>query len=253
MRVGILGFGNMGSAFGRCLKEAIVYDINEEKKKLALSLGLGVANDLEFLKGESELILVAVKPKDKGVLENFKDYQGVIVSIMAGVSIKEIEKLCGRKKIVRFMPNINVLVGEALIGYSKNELVDENLLEEVLKTFKNCGSFVEVREELMDSFTALCGSSPALIFELIDALILAGLREGFDYKTSREIAVQILLGSAKLVKEFEGEVRSLTFKVVSPAGTTAEMLTELERRAFKSSIVEAVRKATQRAKELSKR
>ena len=104
MRIGIIGFGNMGSAFGEGLKksaEVVAFDTDASKREKALEMGIGWAKDLEFLVANSDLLLLAVKPKDAGkVLENLRGkMEGkILVSIVAGLSLKKIEELLGRER-----------------------------------------------------------------------------------------------------------------------------------------------------------
>lgn len=259
MRIGIAGYGNMGSAFAKALSEkvgkenVVVYDVQKEKVELALKDGFAVAKDLYFLTDQSDVIILAVKPRDiRGVLEEIKERIGdrVLVSIAAGIEIGYIEGIVGRKKIVRLMPNINVLVGRGTIAVVRNSEVGDEEYEDLKEILSACGSLHEIPESLFDSFTALAGSSPAFIFEFIDALALAGVREGFSYEKALEIVLDTILGSAQLIKERGGNPNEWITKVTSPGGTTIEGIAYLERKGFRGTVIRCVERTSEKAKKL---
>ena len=260
MRVGIVGYGNMGSAFAKALSRSVdrenitVFEISSERRKKALEEGFAVARDLYFLVEGSDLVLLAVKPKDlKGVLEEIKDGIGdrILVSIAAGVDIKSIESVVGEdRKIVRMMPNINVMVGRGTIAVAQNGRLSEEEFAQVLNVFSVCGSLYEVPEDLFDSFTALAGSSPAFIFSFVDALAMAGVKEGFGYEQALRIVLDTLSGSAHFLKELGGNPNEWITRVTSPGGTTVEGIAYLERKGFKGIVMRCVEKTTEKARRL---
>jgi len=260
MRVGIVGYGNMGSAFAKAISGSlgregiIVFEINQGRVEEALRDGFGVSRDIHFLIKESNLILIAVKPKDvRGVLNEIKDslQDKVLVSIAAGIDTKTIEDIVGKdKKVIRMMPNINVLVGRGTIGIAKNGNVSEEEFLRVLELFSNCGTFYEIPEELFDSFTALAGSSPAFVFSFVDALAMAGVREGFSYDQALKIVLDTLVGSSLLVKELGGNPNEWITRVTSPGGTTVEGIAYLERKGFRGIVMRCVEKTSEKAKKL---
>jgi len=260
MRIGIVGYGNMGSAFAKALSRSVgkeniaVFEISTDKREKALEEGFGVASDVRFLAQESDLVLLAVKPKDvKGVLEEIKEYLNgkILVSIAAGVDIETITGVVGEdKKIIRMMPNINVLVRKGTIAVARNGRMPEEEFLSVLDLFSTCGSLYEIPEELFDSFTALAGSSPAFIFSFVDALAMAGVREGFGYEEALKIVLDTLLGSASLLKELGGNPNEWTTRVTSPGGTTVEGIAYLERKGFKGIVMRCVEKTSEKAKRL---
>jgi len=249
MRVGIIGFGNMGSAFGEGLKrsaEVVAFDTDASKKEKALEMGIGWAKDLEFLVANSDLLLLAVKPKDAGkVLESLRGkMEGkILVSIVA-------EELLGREKVIRCMPNLAVAVGKGAIAYVCNELVEERDEENFKESFSKCGSLHKVEEVLMDAFTALAGSGPAFVMKFISALCLAGVREGFSYQQAKDIVLDTIEGTVLMLRTFGGHPEEWISKVASPSGTTIEGIKVLEERAFSGILMECIRETTNRCKQL---
>ena len=259
MRIGIVGFGNMGQAFALCLSKKVgkenivVYDVDQTKRQIAVENGFAFASDIKFLIDTSDLIIIAVKPKDaKSVLRALKNAKNkVILSIMAGVGIFDIEEEVGEdKKIVRVMPNLGVAVGSGVMAITDNGKIKEeerNKVEEILIT---CGSLYRIDERLFDSFTALAGSGPAFVFEFVDGLTLAGVREGFNYEQALRIVIDTLIGSGKLLKELGGNPNEWIARVSSPGGTTVEGIKFLEEKGFKGILMGCIEKTAEKAKKL---
>ncbi|NPB07340.1 MAG: pyrroline-5-carboxylate reductase [Aquificae bacterium] len=261
MRVGIVGFGNMGQAFGLCLARAVgkenvtVTDRDPSKRNLALELGLAFAADLKFLLDTSDLVLIAVKPKDAPeVLSRLGEARGkILVSLMAGVSIEDIERMVGKdKKIVRIMPNVAVAVGKGTIAITDNGKLTEEERKKVEEILGRCGTLYRLEERYFDPFTALAGSGPAFVLSFIDGLSLAGVREGFPYQLALRIVLDTLEGTALLLKERGVNPNELITTVTSPGGTTIEGLKFLEEKGFKGLLMGCIEKTTDKARKLKK-
>lgn len=257
MKVGIIGYGNMGSSFARALSksaEIVVYDISEEKRERALRDGFGVAKSLEFLLNASDWLLLSVKPKDApGLLSELMGMIGerLLISVVAGLSLSKMEELLGSSKIVRTMPNINALVGKATIAFARGGGVSEEEKGRFVEVFSNCGSLYEIDEGLMDAFTALAGSGPAFVFKFVHAMALAGVMEGFPYERSKQIVLDTVLGSCELLKELGGNPEEWVVKVTSPAGTTIEGIKVLEERGFVGILMECIRRTSEKSRKLT--
>ncbi|RLJ69908.1 pyrroline-5-carboxylate reductase [Hydrogenivirga caldilitoris] len=260
MKVGIVGYGNMGRAFALGLSSSVgrenilIYEVNEVKSKEAVEDGFATAQNLYFLAKNSEILLIAVKPKDvKGVLQEIKSElkDKIVVSVAAGLELSFYEDILGKKaKLVRLMPNINVLVRRGTIAFTHNGNLLEEEVENLVRVFSTCGSIYQLSESLFDSFTALAGSSPAFVFSFIDALALAGVREGFSYEEALSIVLDTITGSAELIRVMGGNPNEWSVRVSSPGGTTIEGLAYLERKGFKGTVMRCVEKTTEKARKL---
>lgn len=262
-KLGILGVGNMGEALLRGVinsskfkpSEILVFDKNEDRmQEMVQRYEVAAASDVRNLVNLSQIIILAVKPKDfeasvESAIQLFTEDK-VVVSVMAGIKIESIKSVIGRGYVVRSMPNTPAVIGEGVIGVSfgfENKEIEERVLE-ILSTL---GLVIRVEEGLLDVITGLSGSGPAYVFNFIDALAQGGVKMGLPYSQSLEIAIQTVLGSAKLLLESKEHPAVMRDKVTSPAGTTIYGLHELEKRNFKDAIISAVEMATIRSKELS--
>ncbi len=263
-KVGIIGVGNMGEAILRSMlssgtvskEEVVVFDINRDRMESILeNYNVKTANSEEEIVKNSKYIFLAIKPKDyRNLLEKTKTFfsnKKVVISLLAGVKIEKIKEIVGDIPIVRIMPNTPVIVGEGAIGISFDNNIEDKEKEELKGIFSNLGETVYVSEELLDVVTGLSGSGPAYVFLFIDALAQGGVKMGLSYDDALRLAVQTVLGSAKMIKELKEHPAILRDKVTSPAGTTIYGISALESLNFRSSVIKAVEEATKRSKELS--
>ena len=257
-KVGIIGAGNMGEAIlsgllraGLDAEEISVSEILKERREYISSrYGVEVHEDFRDLK--AEILFLVVKPKDAfKVLEGLKLPEGgVLVSSVAGLRIGEMERFV--KPVIRMMPNLACRVGEGAIGVCRGSGVSDEAYEEVLGLLKMLGRVVELREELLDAVTGLSGSGPAFVLTFIEAMSDAGVKLGIPSRESLLLSAQTVLGAAKLLLESGEHPAELRGRIATPAGTTIEGLVELERRGFRAAVIDAVLRASERARELTK-
>lgn len=194
--------------------------------------------------------VLAVKPGDAAAsLDGLAPSR--VLSIAAGVTTAALEAtLPDGTPVVRAMPNTPALVGAgaaAIAAGSAAVAEDLDWAEEVLGAV---GSVVRVPEGQLDAVTGLSGSGPAYVFLVAEALIDAGVLVGLPRPASRELAVQTLLGAARLLDETGETPEVLRAQVTSPGGTTAAGLRALEAGGVRAAVIDAVVAATDRSREL---
>jgi pyrroline-5-carboxylate reductase len=148
------------------------------------------------------------------------------------------------------MPNTPALVGEGASAFCRGRHATEEDAELVRRFLGAVGLAVEVPERLMDAVTGLSGSGPAYVYLLIEAMADGGVKQGLARTDAIKLAAQTFLGSARMVLETGSHPAVLKDMVTSPGGTTIAALAELEGRAVRSAMIEAVSVATRRATEL---
>jgi len=201
----------------------------------------------------AESAVLAVKPADAQAGCRTVAETGCrrVVSIVAGVPIAQLETWIGPGvAVLRAMPNTPAVLGAgaaALAGGSSVSEDDYTWAETVLSAL---GIVARLPEHQLDAVTGLSGSGPAYVFLLAEALVEAGVNEGLDREVSRLLAVQTMLGSARLLAETAESPEVLRAGVTSPGGTTAAALRVLEAHGFRSSVLEAVAAAAARSREL---
>ncbi|GBL39378.1 pyrroline-5-carboxylate reductase [Nitrospirota bacterium] len=130
----------------------------------------------------ANVVVLAVKPQTlPAVLSEVGSAlaQSLVVSIVAGVTIKTIaEQMGGAMRVVRAMPNTPALVREGMTALALGSGVSEEDSRLARTVFEAVGRVVLVEERLMDAVTGLSGSGPAYVFLAIEALADGGCRWG---------------------------------------------------------------------------
>jgi pyrroline-5-carboxylate reductase len=257
-KIGVIGFGNMGGALASGLKETGEFDILvAEKKPEKTTLAKQTFNltvvQLPGLIQSSDIIIIAVKPQELGIL--FKDISSLtkdkkIISIAAGTKISFFKEHLGTEKIARFMPNLAASEGKSLVGVSFSEQVDEEFKQDCLRIAQAIGTPCELPESLMPAVTGLSGSGIAFVFAFIHAMALGGVSSGIAYPNSLMIALKTIEGALAVMEKTKEHPVELLSKVISPAGTTIRGVTALEKEGFTYSVIKAVENAASRAFEL---
>mgnify|MGYP000851361167 FL=1 len=176
----------------------------------------------------------------------------LVLSIVAGLTIEEIEASYPNHPVVRAMPNTPLAVGAGMSAFAcgTHAGVAECELAELL--LGSAGRTVEVHEGELDAVTGLSGSGPAYAFLMLEALVEGGVAAGLKRETASVLAAQTILGAAQMMLVSKSSPADLRAVVTSPAGTTAAGLRVLERAGVRSGLIEAVLAATERSKELGK-
>jgi pyrroline-5-carboxylate reductase len=176
-----------------------------------------------------------------------------VLSIVAGIPCFRLEAaLGGEPSVVRAMPNTPALVGAGvtvIAGGSHATTADLAWAEDLMSAV---GTVIRQPERLLDPVTGLSGSGPAYFFLVAESLIEAGVQMGLSREVSRQLVVETMLGSARLLSESGEEPEALRAMVTSPAGTTAAGIRSLESRAVRSAFMEAVAAATERSRSLQR-
>lgn len=263
-RIAVIGLGNMGEALvSGLLRQGLLGPaeitgaelIDERRIQIADRHGITVHTDASAACTGAGAVLLAVKPQDvESTLAGIGTACGgaPVVSICAGVTLERLARgLPVNTPVVRVMPNTPALVGAGASVYCANRHVGaahRALVETLLGTVGEVYSVT--KEELLDAVTGLSGSGPAYAFTFLEALADGGVLMGLPRPLAQALASQTLLGAATLAKQGEEHPAELRDRVTSPAGTTAAGLRELEARGFRNAVLEAVRAATLRSREL---
>lgn len=259
MKIGFIGGGNMAGAIangviesGICKKcDMVICDINKESLEKYDKEVVTSTNNRDAL--SCDYIILAVKPFIlSDVLEEIKaeDIQNkVFISIVAGISVAEIKGVLGNDaKVIRVMPNTPAQIGEGMTVIAEpDDKVSEDELEQAKAIFDAVGKTEMMKENMINVVTGVSGSSPAYVFMLIEAMADAGVVGGIPREKAYNLAAQSVLGSAKMVLETGKHPGELKDMVCSPKGTTIEAVAELEKRGFRSAIIEAIKKCNEKA------
>jgi pyrroline-5-carboxylate reductase len=260
--VAVIGAGKIGEAVAnsiaksRQVTKVIMTKRNVSTIKPSRSGKLVVTSDNGEAAKKADLILIAVKAGDaKHVLSEISQFTAnkVVISLMAAITIERLERVLPKAKVVRSMPNIAAVIGEAITAYSLGSRItpeDAAKVEFILGCF---GDYVKVPESLLNPITALSGSGPAYIAVVIEAMVSAGLKVGIPRDVSFKLVTKTLTGTANLLSEKKMHPAELRDTVTTPAGTTIAGIYELERGSLRTSMMNAVEAATMAAEKVAKK
>ena len=177
----------------------------------------------------------------------------LVVSIAAGITATQLERwLGGDLAVVRTMPNTPALLGAGVTGLCANARVDEPGRTRTEALLSAAGKTVWLDDEArMDAVTALSGSGPAYVFLLAEAMQAAGEAEGLPPEAARTLALQTILGAARMLTEGDEPAAELRRRVTSPGGTTQAAIDTFEAGGFRELVARAIHAATERGRQLS--
>jgi pyrroline-5-carboxylate reductase len=263
VRVAVLGAGKMGGILLQAFlkqnlfaAEQIHATVGHAERAVALSTQWGVdvsTNNLEAAK-QSDLILLGVKPfQVPGLIDEIRPAltkDKMLLSFAASVKTRAIEDAAGLEiAVVRAMPNTPSALGAGAAALCRGRYVSAKQMELAERIFETVGRTVTVDEKHMDAVTGLSGSGPAYIYIIIEALAEAGVKVGLSRDVATQLAAQTAFGAAKMVLETGYHPALLKDAVTTPAGCTIDGILELEEGGLRVTLIKAVMRATERAKQ----
>jgi pyrroline-5-carboxylate reductase len=266
IRVAVLGAGKMGGILLQAFLKQNLFapdqihaTVGHAERALALSTQWGVdvtTNNLGAVR-QADLILLGVKPfQVPAIMEEIRpalNKKKTIISFAASVKTRAIEDAAGLEiGVIRAMPNTPSALGAGAAGLCRGRFVSEKQMELAERIFETVGRTVVVDEKHMDAVTGLSASGPAYIYIIIEALAEAGVKVGLPRDTATQLAAQTTFGAAKMVLETGYHPALLKDAVTTPAGCTIDGILELEEGGLRVTLIKAVMRATERARELAK-
>lgn len=203
----------------------------------------------------ADLVVLAVKPQTLPQLmpdlSKSLGKDNTVLSIVAGATMDTLVQGLGHKAVIRVMPNTPAQIGAGMSVWTAAKEVPESIVTATGEILRTLGEEVYVSDEkLIDMATALSASGPAYVFLFIEALIDAGVYLGMSRDMARQLVLQTVGGSTKLVKESGRHPAELRDMVTSPGGTTMEALLALEKTGFRASVLQGVIAAYEKSKAL---
>ncbi|HXP49994.1 MAG TPA: pyrroline-5-carboxylate reductase [Bacteroidia bacterium] len=265
MKISIVGCGNMGLAYARSFlkynlvtkQDLLLVEKNEVRKEALEKLNIGnVVSHVDGNISTYDIIILAVKPQDfTGICEGLKNSLGsknIILSIMAGISIKQLEEKLGRKTIIRAMPNSPAQLGMGMTAFTSAKGMTIEQLKKAENLLGSTGRTVFFEDEnLLDAVTALSGSGPAYFFYFVKYMIDAGIKMGIEPSVASLLVKQTMIGAFELVNNATQNLDELIAAVKSKGGTTEAALKEFQQGGLGDTLVKGILAAEKRAKELS--
>ncbi|MDF5717778.1 MAG: pyrroline-5-carboxylate reductase [Rhizonema sp. NSF051] len=267
VKFGLIGGGVMGEALLSRLiaqkiylgSEALVSEPDSSRQiYLEEKYGVSVTADNRLVFSQAtEVVFLAVKSQifsaiAQELAEVLETAKPLVISILAGVPISNLEAAFPNIPVIRAMPNTPLTVGEGVTAICLGAYTKAIHQETARQIFSAVGKVVEVPETLMDAVTGLSGSGPGYVALFVEALADGGVAAGLPRAIAYQLALQTVHGTAKLLQETKIHPAELKDRVTSAGGTTIAGIAQLEAAGFRSAIIEAVKAATARSQELGK-
>jgi pyrroline-5-carboxylate reductase len=265
-KIAVLGAGKLGGTLvqawmreGLLTKDMIHATVRHperarsQREKLHIEVG---TDNAQAVRGV-DIIFICVKPQTvREVVEEIRPQISagqLVISVAASVPTSQIENMLGNNiAVVRAMPNTPCGLGAGMTGLCKGRYVSAEQIALACSLFDVVGRTVVVDEKHMDAVTGLSASGPAFIYIILESLAEAGVKVGLPRDTATLLAAQMTMGSAKMVLETGDHPAQLKDSVTTPAGCTIDGILELEEGKLRVTLIKAVVKATERAKELAR-
>jgi pyrroline-5-carboxylate reductase len=259
--ISFIGAGVMGEAIIQGLltgnmvapRQILAAEPRAERRD-ALEARYGIhcnADNVEVAK-RADVLVLAIKPQVFNevtpVLYGEVPSEALILSIMAGVTIRQIATGLGIRRVVRAMPNTPARIGEGISVWTATREVPAEQLEQGRAILSALGQEVYVdNEDYLDMATALSGTGPAYVFMFMEAMIDAGVHLGFSRHVAEKLVYQTVRGSVDYAMSAGEHPAQMRNQVTSPGGTSAEAIYHLEKGGLRTVISRAIWAAYRRS------
>ena len=262
-QLGFIGAGKLAGSVirglvlaGFCSPSRIIASEPNEQVRNALvnDTAVSVTGENGQVAEDAEVIFVGVKPgMVLSVLRELKEslHNKLVISLAAGVRFNSMQRATPAR-LLRALTNTPSAICRAATALSRGPRSTNEDVALARKIFEAVGLVVEVDEPHIDAVTALAGSGPAFVYTVIEALAKGAESCGLPADVASTLAAQTVLGAAHLAIETKLSPEELRKMVVTPGGTTAAGLAEMDRHGTVDGLVAAVTAATKRGQEMAK-
>ncbi len=262
MTISFIGGGNMAKALiigllgdGTPATEVTVVEPDAGKRvQLQQEFGIHVSDQLAAA-AHADNIVLAVKPqqlRDIAIFLSSLLQRQLVISIAAGIRTTDLIRwLGGYNKVIRVMPNTPAQVQAGVSALYASPQVSLEQRQQAFHILEAAGTCIWLEdEEQMDAVTAISGSGPAYMFYFLEAMQEAGSSLGLSPEQTRILALQTMQGAAKLAAASPEQFDTLRAQVTSKGGTTEQAITAMQTSQVKEHIIQAIKSAAARSKEL---
>ncbi|MFC0470438.1 pyrroline-5-carboxylate reductase [Halalkalibacter kiskunsagensis] len=266
-KLAFIGAGSMAEAIFSGLiqqnkmspENIIVTNRQNEERLLELKekYGVQISSNHEHVLAEANVVILAMKPAGvQKAIESIRSYTSenqLFISVLAGITTDYISYLLGHNApVIRVMPNTSAAVGSSATVFAPGKSVKDEHLTITESLFQAVGMVRQVKEEDVDSVTAIAGSGPAYMYYIVEAMFDSLDELHLDRQLGEALILQMIQGSVDLMKNSGHTPRELYQKVKSPGGTTEAGLKVLEDNQIQETMRNCINRAAQRSKEITK-
>ncbi|WP_201511483.1 pyrroline-5-carboxylate reductase [Psychrobacter alimentarius] len=265
-KISFIGGGNMAQALisgligcGIQPNLITVADPNLSVREQLAAKGLNTVDptaDANAAVIDADIVVLAVKPQVmKAVIGAFADALStqLVISVAAGLSTELLSNMLnGYRNIVRAMPNTPAMIQMGATGLYGTDNISAEQKELATAVMEASGLVMWVEDEAhMHAVTAVSGSAPAYMFYFIESMVDKGVALGLDTEQASALALQTMIGAAKMAMDSEDALAELRRKVTSPNGTTQAAVESMQANDIGRQIGEAMQACYDRSQALS--
>ncbi|MEN6669757.1 pyrroline-5-carboxylate reductase [Psychrobacter sp. B38] len=266
-KISFIGGGNMAQALISGLVSCgtepsliTVADPSSDIREQLAAKGLNTVDptaDATAAVVDADIIVLAVKPQVmKAVIGAFADALNtqLVISVAAGLSTQMLsDMLNGYSNIVRAMPNTPAMIQMGATGLYGTDDISTEQKQLATAVMEASGLVMWVENEAhMHAVTAVSGSAPAYMFYFIESMVDKGIALGLDTEQASALALQTMIGAAKMALNSDEAPAELRRKVTSPNGTTQAAIESMQANDIGRQIGEAMQACYDRSGALSK-
>ena len=269
MRIAVIGTGSMGSALlggilqGGHAPGEVIATTQSTASAQALAARLGVSTLAaeadpaanRSAVADADIVLVGVKPWM--MADTLTDIApalpagALVVSMAAGFSLAQMQKLVPANPLARIMPNTPAQIGLGVIALAPGASVTAEQTAALSTLLSGAGKVFTVTEEQIGAMTAISGSGVAYFFLLAEHLVSTGVDLGLDADTARDMVVQTALGAGSLLAR-NPDPAALRKAVTSKGGTTHAAIETFAAHDFAATVKAAGKAAQERSEEMER-
>lgn len=231
-----------------------INDVNDSRlDTLKKKYGVGTTLNVNEAVDNADLVVLACKPQHLSYVSKSitTPIKGVVLSILAGKRIDEIQEKFNTKLVIRTMPNTPASISQGMTVWHPAASVPEDIIEKSKALLKLTGSALMVNDEnMLDMATAISGTGPAYVFLTMEAMIDTAVHIGIPREIAKTLVANTVKGSAMYAMQSDESITDLRYNVTSPGGTTASALYQLESGGYRTVVADAVWAAYRRSLEL---
>lgn len=256
-KIGFVGIGHMSSAILDSIitnkfidfSQVGLYTRNKSTLEKYKNLGFTIFDSSQKLSENSQMLLLGVKPQSVDeITGEIKNFNGVLISILAGVKMEKLHKYFS--KVIRVMPNLPMTINRGAAAISYDENITKEDLNFVIELFK-CSSAVEIIEEkFMDTIITVNGSTPAYVYYFIDVLVKDAVKRGIDFDVAKNLITETFIGASMMLQNSSAPIEEHIDAVCSKGGTTIEAITTMKEQGLDKILKNANDNCINRAIEL---
>jgi pyrroline-5-carboxylate reductase len=256
-KIAIIGFGNMGQAIYKALTATDLFELfvcNRTLSKLESVDSDHASIDPNHIISQADTIIFATKPQQFESLASqiTVDLSNkLVISIMAGVCLSNIQQSLGSNKLVRSMPNLGTLFNTGVCGWYANEKCTEEDKDLVRGVFELVGYQKQLSsEQKVDKATIISGAGIGYFFYLAELLEKKAIVMGFDDVTAKMLAKHTLIGAGEVFANSHDTPTALRQKVSSKGGVTEAVITKWMEIGFDKLFDDGLEAGIERVEEL---